>query len=72
MPGREGDRTLVLRHLERTNLLLHILAPDVSNGEELTMDSLVKQLVNDYNVVRKELVKYDKGLPEKEGTSCCE
>lgn len=54
-----------LRHLERTNLLLHILAPDVSNGEELTMEGLVKQLVSDYNIVRKELVKYDKGLPEK-------
>lgn len=54
-----------LRHLERTNTLLHVLAPNVESGEKLTMSSLTKQLIHDYKIVRKELEKYGKGLPEK-------
>lgn len=47
-----------LRHLERTKQLIHVLAP--REGEEL-----FSQLVKDYKVVRNELAKYGKGLPEK-------
>lgn len=54
-----------LRHLERTNTLIHALAPDVESGEELAVDGLVAQLSHDYMVVRKELEKYGNGLAEK-------
>ncbi|MBP9670579.1 GTPase ObgE [Candidatus Woesebacteria bacterium] len=54
-----------LRHLERTNLLIHALAPNVESGEELTVDGLVAQLSHDYTVVRKELEKYGNGLTDK-------
>jgi GTP-binding protein len=54
-----------LRHLERTNTLLHALAPNVESGEALTVATLAKQLLNDYRIVRKELEKYGKGLTEK-------
>lgn len=47
-----------LRHLERTKQLIHVLAP--REGEET-----LPQLVKDYNIVREELTKYGKGLPEK-------
>lgn len=47
-----------LRHLERTNTLLHVLAPSVE-------DKIAEQLINDYKIVRKELEKYGKGLVEK-------
>ena len=47
-----------LRHLERVNTLLHIVAPIVETG-------IAEQLVADYKVVRAELTKYGKGLPEK-------
>jgi GTP-binding protein len=54
-----------LRHLERTNTLIHVLAPNVENGGELTVAGLVEQLSHDYGVVRKELEKYGNGLAEK-------
>lgn len=47
-----------LRHLERVEKLVHVLAP--REGEETQV-----QLIKDYQVVREELVKYGKGLPEK-------
>ena len=47
-----------LRHLERTQTLLHILAPRVE-------EKIAEQLIADYQIVRKELEKYGKGLPEK-------
>jgi len=50
-----------LRHLERTNTLIHVLAPDL----ELQGSELSKQLVHDYEIVRKELEKYGNGLTEK-------
>lgn len=51
-----------LRHLERTNLLLHVLAPDA----DLTETSQVgEKLISDYQIVRKELEKYGRGLVEK-------
>jgi GTP-binding protein len=54
-----------LRHLERTNTLIHALAPNTENGEEFTVAGLVEQLSHDYGVVRKELEKYGNGLTEK-------
>ena len=51
-----------LRHLERTNTLLHVLAP---NAEIISNSQIVDQLVRDYQIVRKELEKYGHGLPEK-------
>jgi len=51
-----------LRHVERTQTLVHVLAPDlVREG----FKGLAEQLIGDYQVVRKELEKYGKGLPEK-------
>lgn len=47
-----------LRHLERVNTLLHIVAPSVET-------EIAEQLVADYKIVRAELTKYGKGLPEK-------
>ena len=47
-----------LRHLERVNTILHIVAPSVEEG-------IGAQLVSDYQIVRAELMKYGKGLPEK-------
>lgn len=49
-----------LRHLERCKVLVHVLAPDPSRGEEYG-----KQMIGDYLVVRKELEKYGRGLPTK-------
>lgn len=54
-----------LRHLERTQTLVHVLAQDVANGEQHTAKSLTTQLINDYQIVRKELEKYGNGLSEK-------
>jgi len=55
-----------LRHLERVNTLLHILAPDINNQEPITNhQTMAAQLARDYQIVRKELEKYGKGLPEK-------
>lgn len=47
-----------LRHLERTHTLIHVVAPRVE-------DKIGEQLIADYQVVRKELEKYGKGLSEK-------
>lgn len=47
-----------LRHLERTNTLLHVVAPRVE-------ESIAEQLIEDYQVVRKELEKYGNGLTDK-------
>lgn len=49
-----------LRHLERCKVLLHILAPDPTRGEDYAT-----QMVGDYQVVRAELEKYGRGLPTK-------
>lgn len=52
-----------LRHLERTNTLVHVLAPDESViGDQ---GAVISKLVMDYQVVRRELEKYGKGLPDK-------
>lgn len=56
-----------LRHLERTNTLLHVLAPSseiLADDRPQTLD-ISKQLINDYKIVRKELEKYGHGLSEK-------
>ncbi len=54
-----------MRHLERTNTLIHVLAPRFDEGTEPARMILAGQLANDYQIVRKELEKYGKGLPEK-------
>ena len=53
-----------LRHLERTDTLIHVLAPSVE-GTEPARSLLAGQLIHDYQIVRKELEKYGHGLPEK-------
>ena len=55
-----------LRHLERTNTLIHVLAPSIEETtDEQTAKSISKQLIRDYQIVRKELEKYGYGLTEK-------
>ena len=56
-----------LRHLERTSTLIHVLAPDqeIISNPKFSNAQIVKQLVHDYQVVRKELEKYGHGLSEK-------
>lgn len=54
-----------LRHLERTKTLLHVLAPTAMIDGQWTMDKAATQLATDYQVVRRELEKYGRGLPEK-------
>ena len=55
-----------LRHLERTKMLVHVLAPSENMSlNQSTIKPLVEQLITDYEIVRKELEKYGKGLPEK-------
>ncbi len=56
-----------LRHLERTETLIHVLAPSseiLADDRHKTLD-ISKQLIHDYQIVRRELEKYGKGLPEK-------
>ena len=53
-----------LRHLERTDTLIHVLSPSVE-GTEPARSLLAGQLIHDYQIVRKELEKYGHGLPEK-------
>src|SRR3989339_1254629 len=50
-----------LRHLERTQLLVHVLAPNI----EVAPSKVGTQLIKDYLIVRKELEKYGRGLSEK-------
>ena len=54
-----------LRHLERVYTLLHIVAPSIEPLDHYTIKTLSDQLVGDYKIVRSELEKYGKGLPEK-------
>lgn len=55
-----------LRHLERTQTLLHVLAPAIITSlDYYTRQSLSDQLISDYKIVRKELEKYGNGLPAK-------
>jgi len=53
-----------LRHVERTKLLVHLLA--LKNGEEnLPVKDAVKKLVENYETIRKELAAYAKELVKK-------
>ena len=67
----KGTGPWFLRHLERTNTLLHVLAPDIESqsSEHLPTSAqgseLLEQLVHDYKIVKKELEKYGHGLSEK-------
>jgi GTP-binding protein len=55
-----------LRHLERTQTLIHVLAPEIDAPlDHYTIKTLGEQLVRDYKIVRKELGKYGNGLTEK-------
>ncbi len=56
-----------LRHLERTNTLLHTLAPDtlLITNQKSSNSQIGEQLVADYKIVRAELKKYGMGLPDK-------
>ena len=56
-----------LRHLERTKMFIHVLAPSerVLADSGFKIQDLSNQLVRDYEIVRKELEKYGQGLPEK-------
>jgi GTP-binding protein len=55
-----------LRHLERTKMLVHVLAIDVTRQHVSTSArEIAEQLAQDYQIVRKEFEKYGKGLVEK-------
>jgi GTP-binding protein len=56
-----------LRHLERTKMLMHVLAPssEILADNRSKLSDVSKQLVQDYKIVRKEFEKYGKGLPAK-------
>lgn len=51
-----------LRHLERCNKLIHLLAPDSTRSD---FEGYGQQMASDYRVVRKELEKYGRGLADK-------
>ncbi|MFH2019365.1 MAG: GTPase ObgE [bacterium] len=51
-----------LRHVERTKILVHVLAPDSMREG---FKGFSTQLAEDYKIVRGELEKYGKGLVEK-------
>ena len=55
-----------LRHLERTKKLIHVLAPNLEiRNSKFEIKQVTEQLVKDYQIVRKELEKYGKGLADK-------
>lgn len=55
-----------LRHVERTQTLLHVLAPNFNNQLSIINNqTIATQLISDYKIVRKELIKYGRGLPKK-------
>lgn len=60
-----------LRHLERTKMLIHMLAPTIknqtsnSNNQTNSNDQITNQLVGDYMIVRNEIEKYGNGLSDK-------
>ena len=64
-----------LRHLERTETLIHVLAPssEILADSRFKIQDVSKQLISDYQIVRRELEKYasassaqgGKGLSEK-------
>lgn len=55
-----------LRHLERTKKLIHVLAPNLEiRNSKFEIKQVTEQLVRDYQIVRKELEKYGKGLADK-------
>jgi len=55
-----------LRHIERTQTLIHVLAPEFNNqASNSNNQTIVAQLIKDYKIVRRELEKYGKGLSEK-------
>ncbi len=54
-----------LRHLERTKMLIHVLAPDPTRVDLRQENEVVDQLVRDYQTVRLELEKYGRGVDEK-------
>ena len=58
MPGKVRDGPWFLRHLERTETLLHVLAPSVE-------ENIAEQLINDYKIVRRELAVWTWSEREK-------
>ncbi|OGD70891.1 hypothetical protein A3A84_03700 [Candidatus Collierbacteria bacterium RIFCSPLOWO2_01_FULL_50_23] len=53
-----------LRHVERTKLIVHLLA--LKNGEEdLSVDEAIEKLTANYKTIRKELSAYAKELTKK-------
>ncbi len=60
----KGLGTRFLRHVERTTLIVHLLA--LKNGEEnLSVSETVKKLVANYKTIRKELAAYAEELTKK-------
>ncbi len=59
-----------LKHVKRTKVLLHIVAfPDNSSGMPACRpgrSDIANVMLENYSAVRKELEKFDDGLPEKE------
>jgi len=50
-----------LRHIERTRILVHLIDPLSRGSEDLSENSL-----EDYHMIREELIKYGRGLENKE------
>ena len=50
-----------LRHIERTRILVHLIDPLSRGSEDLSENSL-----EDYHMIREELIKYGRGLENKD------
>jgi len=67
-----GDR--FLRHIERTKLLAHLVAPPDGasdpGGDERALERLVEDCLYSYHLVRAELAHYSEALPRKPALLC--
>ncbi|MGI9118373.1 MAG: GTPase ObgE [Minisyncoccia bacterium] len=61
-----------LRHIKRTHMLVHLVSFEHANSEEnnsgqdgTTHVASIEEMLNAYNIIRKELENYDKALSDK-------
>ncbi|NCT55225.1 GTPase ObgE [bacterium] len=56
-----------LKHVERSGLMVHVLDPFQNTGftDKLSTEDIMTNLLNDYQVIRKEMQKWDKKILSK-------